>query len=346
MLTVSATYRIDQQRPIGCATRIFLALFAVVFVWAGSQFGLAAMRSAEKDRQIARWPAAPCTITRSRVIDHRQGGNNYEWDVAYTYVYGGQEYTSTAGASQPSGSNDYSTLERLQLRYPAGSHATCYVDPSDPRHAVLMRRGLAPLDFAQALFGLVFVAVGCLPLWGAVRGFSQPRQTIPVSQSGARGGCVAALICLVFVSIASMVMWLGFLRPMQRSHEALATWRALPCTIVSSRVVPHRGKRTTYSVDVLYRYQVDGRDYKSNRFDFLGGTSSGYQGKAEIVRRLPPGFSATCWVNPADPLDAVLEPHLGWQVWLIVIPALFFLIGATGLISLTRRASRWLAFGR
>ena len=51
---------------------------------------------------------------------------------------------------------------------------------------------------------------------------------------------------------------------------------------------------TTYSVDIVYRYEVGGRTYRGNRYDFLGGSSSGYEAKQRVVDAHPVGATVTC----------------------------------------------------
>jgi hypothetical protein len=96
---------------------------------------------------------------------------------------------------------------------------------------------------------------------------------------------------------------------------------------------------TTYSVDVVYTYMVDGRSFQSDRYGFLGGSSSGRTRKEEIVGRYPPGARVPCWFDPAHPEQAVLsrEPSAEWLFGLI--PLVFLLVGAGGIVW-TLRANR------
>src|ERR1700722_18160322 len=72
-------------------------------------------------------------------------------------------------------------------------------------------------------------------------------------------------------------------------------WNATPCVIVSSSVRTHYGsKGDTYSVGIVYEYVVSGRESTGVRYQFLSGSSSGYSGKQEIVRRYPPRKRAVC----------------------------------------------------
>ena len=132
---------------------------------------------------------------------------------------------------------------------------------------------------------------------------------------------------------------LFFLAPAMKSIGALS-WNAVPCTMLESRVEEHPGDDgSTYSVEVRYRYEVEGREYTGDRYRFLGGSSSGHSGKQAVVDRLSPGTVTTCYVDPADPTKAVL--HRGFQAEYLfgLIPGLFVAIGVGG-IWFTRRQSR------
>jgi hypothetical protein len=110
-------------------------------------------------------------------------------------------------------------------------------------------------------------------------------------------------------------------------------WIKTPCIVQSSRVQTHDGSdSTTYSVDIVYEYHLQGHAYRSGQYKFIGGSSSGYQGKADVVRQYPAGKSAACYVNPDDPSDAVLKRELGAEAFLALIPILFMIIGAAGAI--------------
>ena len=62
------------------------------------------------------------------------------------------------------------------------------------------------------------------------------------------------------------------------------SWVAADCEVVSSGVETHSDDDgDTYSVEILYRYRFEGREYHSNRYHFFTGSSSGYEGKARVV---------------------------------------------------------------
>jgi hypothetical protein len=104
-------------------------------------------------------------------------------------------------------------------------------------------------------------------------------------------------------------------------------WRDASCEIVSSRV----DGGNTYRVDVTYRYFVDDRGYLGDRYKFALGSSAGYRWKAAIVARLAPGTRTACWVNPADPTDAVIERGLTADLWFGLMALIPIIIGGGGI---------------
>jgi hypothetical protein len=162
----------------------------------------------------------------------------------------------------------------------------------------------------------------------------------PAKSGMGRPGCMVGFFAVFLV--AGLGMFAFFVWPIYKTIVARASWTEVPCEILSSSVGSHPGDdSTTYSVDVRYRYTVDGQDYESDRYRFLQGSSSGYQGKAEVVESLPPGTVTTCRVDPEDPAQAVLFTGFSWSLLLVLFPIPFIAVGAGGIaFTLSRRRRR------
>ena len=95
-------------------------------------------------------------------------------------------------------------------------------------------------------------------------------------------GCFFTVFLLMGLAFTVVFLW-----PIVEILQA-RNWRETSCTILSSEVQTHRGSKgsPTYSVAVSYEYFVEDDRYVSTRYKFMGGSSSGYDGKAEIVQRL------------------------------------------------------------
>lgn len=142
-------------------------------------------------------------------------------------------------------------------------------------------------------------------------------------------GCFFSVFLLFGLAMsAAFLVW-----PIVRIVQATG-WRETACTILSSKVEPHSGTKggTTYSIEVAFEYVVDDTRHVGTRYQFVGGSSSGYLGKQEVVRRLPPGTRTVCYVNRHDPDDAVIERGFTAELLWGLLPMIFVAIGAGGLL--------------
>ncbi|MEZ5333212.1 MAG: DUF3592 domain-containing protein [Thermoanaerobaculia bacterium] len=141
-------------------------------------------------------------------------------------------------------------------------------------------------------------------------------------------GCIVGPALFLAVGLAFAAF---FLVPLWRVVQALR-WDPVPCEILSSHVETHSSEDgATYSIEVRYRYEVDGRSFQGRRYRFLNGSSSGYEGKQRVVDALAPGTTTTCWVSPADPEESVLHRGLSWEFLFGLLPLVFVAVGAAGL---------------
>jgi hypothetical protein len=169
---------------------------------------------------------------------------------------------------------------------------------------------------------------------------SQFKPVRPLSQGpGAAAKRLPGAFFGLFFLVGCAVFYFTTVRPAARIVEA-RSWTPTECTVLSSRVKHHRGKSTTYSVEIHYAYKVNGHEYHSSRYSFLGGSSSGHKGKAAIVRRHPAGKRATCFVNPRHPAEAVLVRGFTPGMWIGLVPLAFMAAGLGGLIAARRQTRR------
>lgn len=308
------------SKSSGVVGKIGATFFFLIFVAFGLGgtvlFGLAALQTID----TYRWKEASATILSSSVQEDKGKEDPFFVAVTYRYTWEGKSYTSDKYAPSRSSYGDYNkALERAEM-LPADTTITCYVNPKDPAEAVLRRD---PLWFVPlALLPLIFAAVGGAGIYGTW--FSRSSRSSTASQPANSKGCVL-LFGGLFVVAGAAVLFLWYLPELTKSISS-TKWAETPCTVLSSRVKTHSGDSITYSVDIFYAYQFEGRDYKSNRYGLFGGSSSGYRGKAAVVARYPAGSKAVCYVDPKNPRDAVLKRGLGWEALFGLLPLVF--IGA------------------
>jgi len=322
----------------GGGGKIFGTIFFAFFLGMGLIFVFLIGKDFRQRLATYRWQIVPCTIVSSRVAMDQSSETPYHFEVRYEYKFGGQDYRSDRFMLNADRSGDYSAILRQVLRYPVTGSTRCFVDPNNPSEAVLER---STLWFGfMMLIPLPFVLIGGIGMVAMWRGkkLAAASQTGPLSKAApnmANAGCLALFFSIFFVVGLAAVSGL-FIRPALKIMQA-GSWQSVPCTIVSSQVRSHRGdKGTTYSPDILYRYQVQGREYLANRYSFGGFASSGYNAKAAIVARYRPGVRSLCYVNPTDPVEAVLERRMTAGLWIGLIPGIFAVVGAGGLIHANR----------
>jgi hypothetical protein len=314
----------------GIPGRVLGTLFFAVFLGMGLLFVGLIARQVFQDATTYSWPKVQCVILESGVHDKHGSESPYQFHAKFSYEWQGQNYTSEKVALQSRTFSDYSKAQRAADTFPADSKSICYVNPKAPSEAILMRGNLA---FAFMIFlPLVFVAVGAGGMYAMWRRSSDPPKPAPlvIKPKAVVVGSVAFFG--IFAVAGALALYFMTIRPALKILDA-RDWNAVPCTVVSSRVQSHSSDDgTTYSVDILYAYEVDGREFRANRYHFMGGSSSGYDGKARIVAQYPPGAKRICYVNPGDANDAVLLRGFTPMMWFGLLPGLFVVIGVAGML--------------
>jgi hypothetical protein len=331
-------FRSNDQEDVsmGIGGKLFLTLFGLVFLGAGLLLGWVILRDAARGLQTWSWRKTACEITASAARQENQGGKqtgDFIFDVKYRYTYDGRQFSSDQYKRNPETSEDYSKIARLTERYAPGSSAVCYVDASAPSRAVLVRYNLFSL--LMLLFPVPFAGFGVWAIyysWFRKSAGNMAAQPISDRAFPPRRVWVAVLFFSVFLLIGSAAFYAAFLRPAFKILSA-KSWPAVPCVVISSEVKSHSGRHgSTYSVNIFFTYEIKAREFKSNTYDFMGGSSSGYEGKQAVVARHPPGTKTVCYANPDDPTDVVLERGFTPAMWIGLIPLAFVMVGAVGLV--------------
>jgi hypothetical protein len=318
----------------------FFSIFALVGILVGLGLGYAVYQSIEPHF----WTQTPCTIIESRRAEAGvEPDRAKDFVIRYRYQVDGRDHTSDQFTTGIKESLSTSKIERLLLTHPPGSSSQCYVNPKNPNEAVLQRGALWFVAFL--LLPGAFLAVGVGGLIALLRPKKPAGRTATTSRaSSGIGSRIGALVLSLLLTLAGggLAYFLG-IRSVLTWNDA-RTWPATPCDIISSRVGVHsssdRNSSATYSTDIVYRYYVNGREYRSDRVAIFGGSSSGRSGKDAVVAQYSAGTQAVCYVNPKDPLDALLNRDLSWLILFALIPALFFLGGVSGLFNNLRSLVR------
>ncbi len=330
-------YSSSNDKPAGIGEKIVATLFFGIFLAVGLFFEFLTLRMAVELIGTYTWRATPCEIVSSGAgIDDSAGTDEdrYVFNALYRYNFDGREYSSRRFRTDRKRFGSITDAEELARTYVPDSEATCYVNPKDPGRAILQRQNLAVILFV--FFPLIFVVIGGVGLFATWRagseGLTKPQ---PLSESGAGkgGGKFIIGFCCLFVLIGVALLYFFFIRPVMRMVDA-RNWQEVECRIISSRVQSHESDDgTTYSVDVLYEYEYSGQIYRSNRYHFFSGSSSGYASKRKAVQRYPRGSTRTCFVDPDRPMQSVLDREISGELWFGLIPLAFVLFGGVGVIA-------------
>jgi hypothetical protein len=151
---------------VGCGVA-FLSIFVLIGLGAG--WAMLA-RPVLQVLAARSWVETPCVVVSSRVQTHPGSkGSTYSIEVEFQYEVGQRIHRSTRYAFMDAASSGLSGKEAVVRDLPAGSETVCWVDPDDPREAVLVR-GFTPM-FLIGLVPLLFVAAGgggiALLLWSS-----------------------------------------------------------------------------------------------------------------------------------------------------------------------------------
>lgn len=318
--------------------KVGISLFFFVFFGMGLVFEVLIIREFGNAISQRFWKKTACTILASDIEEKPRSDTPYTFTVSYEYEFNSKKYTSAVYKRGYSGSDKYDKVGKLVERYPVGKETFCYVNPGQPSKAVLKHQSL--LFGLAFFFVLIFVLIGAGGLYAVWFRGGKKGGAEPIAAKARRRGKKGKYGLAVFFSIfalagAGMLYPLG-IRPVAKTLDA-ENWAEVPCKIVSAQVRSHQGDdTTTYSVDILYEYEFDGKTYKSNRYDFIGGSSSGHSGKARVVSSYKAAKNPVCYVNPKKPSEAMLKRGFHLALLFALFPLLFLASGVGGLIYIIR----------
>jgi hypothetical protein len=148
------------------------------------------------------------------------------------------------------------------------------------------------------------------------------------------GAVVTVLFGLIFLGVGVGAGYFS-LRTLARA-EAARRWTETPAQVLSCELAVSRGSKggSTYQAKATYRYEAGGASRTGSRVSLQSGSDNigGFQRRAyaELKRCLEQKQPTVCWVNPADPAEAVLYPKPRLEM-LIFLQLFVFAFGGVGL---------------
>jgi len=122
-----------------------------------------------------------------------------------------------------------------------------------------------------------------------------------------------------------LMFYFLFFVPLRKVRRAKA-WRKTRCVILSSSVSEDATDSGLYRMLVTYQYDFGGRNYSSSRYSFSpSSATSGRRGKERIAGRLAPGTATFCYVDPENPVEAVIDRGVTWDMVFCGVLAIVFL---------------------
>ncbi len=150
------------------------------------------------------------------------------------------------------------------------------------------------------------------------------------------GGCLVCGFFGLFAVAGVVSFYLMTFQPLWGVFQA-RSWVETPCTIASSEVVTQRGDDCdTYRIEIEYDYTFSGQQYRSDRYYFMIGSSNRRAWKYAVVEAHPVGFLTVCYVDPAEPSEAVIERGLTADMWWGLFPFPFLAVGFVPLVLILR----------
>jgi hypothetical protein len=125
--------------------------------------------------------------------------------------------------------------------------------------------------------------------------------------------------------VFTWVLWTAW----QRAEET-RRWPAVPCRIISARVVSERptpNSNPAHRAEIRYEYRFGDQTYIGQRIRRVDGVSQHEDKARQQLEAYPTGLETVCHVNPDDPTMAVLRHDTRAALYSIWFPLLFVVGG-------------------
>jgi hypothetical protein len=315
-------------RGTGITGKLIFSAFGLFFAFIGSQFVKQEWRSLHETEAMQQWAPMVCTIETCEVED---AGEDFRLALSYRYTVDGQIYTADRyGKHRHLERESIAEIKAAEKEWFPGRKVEGYHNPADPSQAVL---DLPTIGSAKTSLGMTFIFPAFGILFAALpwlRGRGNKEDKVKKEHSAKT---FLVLFGAVFATAGGLMFKPLLIEPL-RKIESAKSWEVVPAVVVSSKVKSHSSDDgTTYSPYIAYRYEIGDEEYFGDRLNFIGGSSSGYESKAAIVRQYPKGHTFQIYANPDNPAESVINPEASAALFLGLIPMLFMGIGIVIIVS-------------
>lgn len=160
-----------------------------------------------------------------------------------------------------------------------------------------------------------------------IRSLTRERSLHPVVKT-----VLAIVFGGIFGAAAIAIYWILF--GMFTQHHAARSWVAVPVTIDDAQIIDSRSSgispaRSTINsrLKATYRYTFKGTDYTGSKVDFSFGSDNFAGTRRSRQMKLLRSASPTVFVNPANPVQSVLDRSLPIEQVNFAVIFLFFPCG-------------------
>ncbi|TAE78009.1 MAG: DUF3592 domain-containing protein [Verrucomicrobia bacterium] len=320
-----------------------LIVFGLIWTAFSSVFVVLGLSGLWKAVTVSGWERVPCEIERFEIRANAGKTPAFAADLRFHYEFDGRKYHGSHLWLEKEDGDDYEDLAEIREKFfrgAAGRQIECRVNPERPVESALLGSNAGQILGASCfvVFGLFFVMIGV----GLLRlGFKSGGARARSAGSSSDAPPFVTTVFFLFFAVAGLGLLGGLILPKALDWASMQRWKSVDAEVIWSRVKHKSGSDgATYAVDLFYRYEFDGREYRSNRYDILGGSSSGRSGKEAIVKAHPAKSRLEVFVNPVEPWHAVVKRDLGWWGWFALFPLPFLGIGFGGLWWMLRRKGR------
>jgi hypothetical protein len=306
-------------------------LFSTFMVW-GIILALFAVGAAIKwceVRQYRHWSTTEGKIVSARSVYQPNDPSDSNYDSSDTELLDvplvefeyqvGETILRGSRISMVVADSRYHSAKATLARYPVGKIVPVFFDPENPNNAAL-ERSVTKSDCI--LFGWLLLISLVVPWLIAVFFYQvyfqvKPRLVDP--------GAAQVVTGLIGFGTFFLILALGAIATVIRSWFWPATiGRIKSSTVASFRVSRDETHYTSYKPRVLYTYEVDGKNYTSDRISFsfvLGGMNEGKARK--IAARYRAKGQVKVYYNPRDPRESVLRRSGNALLLFPILAALF-----------------------
>ncbi len=142
------------------------------------------------------------------------------------------------------------------------------------------------------------------------------------------------MLCLAAVGALFLYSAVDVFRALASSLEAELCWVKTPCVLQHAARQEHKARRGSYQTLCLsYSYGYGGTEYQGERYDFWNRHFD-KAGVEKEARRLAEESALSCYVNPENPQESVIDCRVDW--WGVafrgLLAAVFFLLCFWGLV--------------